>query len=112
MPHGSAHAGGVEIIALCDGVLESSDPIEESFLDAPPGTWDDVGTRYPGTVAGSGHWRLHVHCFALRSAGRTILVDTGFGPVTAPAFAWGSPDGSRSSSPRRASKPPRSTPSS
>jgi glyoxylase-like metal-dependent hydrolase (beta-lactamase superfamily II) len=88
MPHGSAHVGGVEIVALCDGVLESSDPIEESFLGATPGTWDDVSSRHPDTVAASGHWRLHVHCFALRSAGRTILVDTGFGPVTAPAFAW------------------------
>lgn len=88
MPHGSAHVGGVEIVALCDGVLESSSPIEESFLGATPGTWDDARTRYPDTVAASGHWRLHVHCFALRSAGRTILVDTGFGPVTAPAFAW------------------------
>lgn len=88
MPHGSTHVGGVEIIALCDGVLESTSPIDQSFLGAPPGTWDDVGTRYPETVTASGNWRLHVHCFALRSEGRTILVDTGFGPVTAPAFAW------------------------
>ena len=88
MPHGSTHVGGVEIFALCDGVLESSESIAESFLGAPPGTWEDVGTRYPETVAASGNWRLHVHCFAVRSEGRTILVDTGFGPVTAPAFAW------------------------
>ncbi len=87
MPHGSAHVGGIEIVALCDGVLES-DPIEESFLGATAATWDDVRTRYPDTVTASGNWRLHVHCFVLRSAGRTILVDTGFGPVTAPAFAW------------------------
>jgi glyoxylase-like metal-dependent hydrolase (beta-lactamase superfamily II) len=88
MPHGSMQVGQVQITALCDGVLETSDPIEQSFLGAPQGTWDDVRTRFPDTVAPSGHWRLHVHCYALRSAGRTILVDTGFGPVTAPAFAW------------------------
>jgi glyoxylase-like metal-dependent hydrolase (beta-lactamase superfamily II) len=88
MPHGSAHVGGVEIVALCDGVLESSSPIEESFLGAPEGTWDDARTRYADTIAPSGNWLLHVHCFALRSEGRTILIDTGFGPVTAPAFAW------------------------
>jgi glyoxylase-like metal-dependent hydrolase (beta-lactamase superfamily II) len=88
MPHGSARVGEVEIIALCDGVLESSEPIEESFLGATQDTWDDAAERYPETVAPSGHWRLHVHCFALRSEGRTIVVDTGFGPVTAPAFAW------------------------
>ena len=32
---------GVEITALCDGVLESSEPIEESFLGAP-GTLEKV----------------------------------------------------------------------
>jgi mRNA degradation ribonuclease J1/J2 len=68
--------------------LESGEPIEESFLGATTDTWDDAAGRYPETVAPSGHWRLHVHCFALRSEGRTIVVDTGFGPVTAPAFAW------------------------
>jgi len=88
MPHGTVHIGDVEIIALCDGVLETSDSLEDSFLGAPAGTWDDARTRYPETVGSSGVWRLHVHCYALRSAGRTILVDTGFGPVTAPAFAW------------------------
>lgn len=88
MPHGSAQVGEVEITALCDGVLDSSEALEESFLAAPPGTWDDARTRYPETVGPSGHWRLHVHCFALRTSGRMILVDTGFGPVTAPAFAW------------------------
>lgn len=88
MPHGSAQVGEVEITALCDGVLDSSEALEESFLGASPGTWDDARTRYPETVGASGHWRLHVHCFALRTSGRTILVDTGFGPVTAPAFAW------------------------
>jgi glyoxylase-like metal-dependent hydrolase (beta-lactamase superfamily II) len=88
MPHGSTHIGDVEIIALCDGVLETSDSIEDSFLGAPAGTWDDVRARYPDTVGSSGVWRLHVHCYALRSAGRTVLVDTGIGPVTAPAFAW------------------------
>lgn len=88
MPHGSARIGDIEVIALCDGVVESSDPIEESFLGATPGTWDDVRITDPQTVAESGNWRLHVHCFALRTAGRTILVDTGFGPVTAPAYAW------------------------
>jgi glyoxylase-like metal-dependent hydrolase (beta-lactamase superfamily II) len=88
MPHGSKHVGEVEIIALCDGVLELSEPIEESFLGAPPGTWDDARTRHPNTFGASGGWRLHVHFYALRSAGRTVLVDTGFGPVTAPAFAW------------------------
>jgi glyoxylase-like metal-dependent hydrolase (beta-lactamase superfamily II) len=88
MPHGSVQVGEVEITALCDGVLDSSEALEESFLGAPAGTWDDARARYPETVGPTGHWRLHVHCFALRTSGRTILVDTGFGPVTAPAFAW------------------------
>jgi glyoxylase-like metal-dependent hydrolase (beta-lactamase superfamily II) len=33
-------------------------------------------------------WRLHVHAFVLRTGPRTILVDTGVGPASAPAFAW------------------------
>jgi len=33
-------------------------------------------------------WRLHVHAFVLRSGTRTILIDTGVGPESAPAFVW------------------------
>ncbi len=80
--------GDVEILSLCDGIVSSSRPIEESFLGAEPGTWDRVRLEHPDTIGPDGRWVLHVFAFVLRSGGRTILVDAGFGPASAPAFSW------------------------
>lgn len=94
MPHGSIRVGEVEIVALCDAVVESSGTIEESYPRVPDETWPELKERYPASVAPSGHWRLHVHAFLLRAGARTILFDTGIGPESAPAFAWARTGGS------------------
>jgi glyoxylase-like metal-dependent hydrolase (beta-lactamase superfamily II) len=86
MPHGSRAIGAVEITALCD-IVTFTDSVEESFPGASAETWAEARERYPEAFDGP-RWRLHVHAFALRTDGRTILVDTGVGPETAPAFAW------------------------
>jgi glyoxylase-like metal-dependent hydrolase (beta-lactamase superfamily II) len=88
VPHGSIRVGDVDLFALCDADIEDTDPIEAAFPMVPAEAWDELRAAYPETVAPSGRWRLHVHCYVLRSAAWTVLVDTGIGPETAPAFAW------------------------
>ena len=87
MPHGSRRVGEVEILALCDGVVLGGGPATQSFPGATDAVWAETRERYPDVFDGDS-WSLHVHCFAIRSAGHTILVDTGVGPESAPAFAW------------------------
>jgi glyoxylase-like metal-dependent hydrolase (beta-lactamase superfamily II) len=67
--------------------------VEESFPGGRPETWEAARLRHPGAFGGD-RWRLHIRCFLLRSAGRTILVDAGLGPEGAPAFAWSGVAGS------------------
>ncbi len=94
MPHGSFRVGDVEVVPLCDGVVEASRTLEESYPNVPPAAWPGLRARYPETVGPNGRWQLHVHCFVLRVAGRTVLFDTGIGPRSAPAFGWtGAPGG-------------------
>lgn len=88
MPHGSSSVGRVDVTALCDAVVDSSEASEASFPGASEAVWAETRERYPGVFGEQGRWRLQVHCFVLRSDGRTVLVDTGIGPESAPAFAW------------------------
>jgi glyoxylase-like metal-dependent hydrolase (beta-lactamase superfamily II) len=87
MPHGSIRIGSVEIAALCDAVVLASRPTSESFPGVRPDVLAEARERYP-EVFHVERWRLHVHAFLLRTAGRTILVDAGIGPESVPAFAW------------------------
>lgn len=87
MPHGSIRVGTVEITALCDAILLASRPATESFPGVEPGVLAEAKERYPEVFQGA-RWRLHVHAFLLRTGERTILVDSGVGPETVPAFAW------------------------
>lgn len=80
--------GSVEVVALCEGATDYHSPIEVAYPGIPERAWDPYRQRYPDAFASSGTWRLHVHCFVVRSSGRTILVDTGVGPPDAPATGW------------------------
>jgi glyoxylase-like metal-dependent hydrolase (beta-lactamase superfamily II) len=80
--------GSVEVVALCDGAADYHSAIQVAYPGISDEAWDPFRERYPGEFAPSGTWRLHVHCFVVRSAGRTILVDTGVGPPGAPATGW------------------------
>ena len=93
MPHGSIHVGSIEIVALCDGVLSSEESIASSFPRVPDETWPRLLEEHPECATDDGRWRLHDHCYLIRAGGRTILFDTGFGPATAPAFAWSGTEG-------------------
>jgi glyoxylase-like metal-dependent hydrolase (beta-lactamase superfamily II) len=93
MPHGAIRVGDVEVVALCDAVVASTESIEESFPLVPADAWPRLVAERPETVADDGRWRLHVHCFIVRADGRTILFDTGIGPSSMPAFSWTATEG-------------------
>jgi glyoxylase-like metal-dependent hydrolase (beta-lactamase superfamily II) len=79
--------GSVRIVPLLDAVTAGSLPVSEKFPGSLPPALDEARERHPGVFEGD-RWRLHVRCFAVRSQGRTILVDTGVGPESRPAFSW------------------------
>ncbi len=68
-------------------MTHSSHPTVENYPDIRPEIWSEARRRHPG-VFDADRWRLFVRCTALRSQGRTILVDAGVGPPSVPAFAW------------------------
>jgi glyoxylase-like metal-dependent hydrolase (beta-lactamase superfamily II) len=88
LPHGSLRIGRVEVLSLCDGVTLAGGGPQESFPGVRDDVWAASRERYPWAFGPDDSWRLHVHASLLRSQGHTILVDTGVGPESAPAFAW------------------------
>lgn len=75
------------MIPLLDAVVLAERSAVDSFPGGRADTWGEARRRHPALFLGD-RWRLAVRCFVLRSGGRTILVDAGVGPETAPAFAW------------------------
>jgi glyoxylase-like metal-dependent hydrolase (beta-lactamase superfamily II) len=92
MPSGAWRVGAVEVVSLLDGIILTSDPATESFPGGSPEAWAEVRERHP-ELFGEDRWRLHVRATLLRSAGHVVLVDTGVGPESAPAYAWSSTRG-------------------
>ncbi len=86
MPSDERRVGAVEIVSLLDGIIVG-DTAAEGFPGAAPEIWTEARDRYP-EVFEQDRWRLHVRATLLRSMGHTVLVDTGVGPESAPAFAW------------------------
>ena len=67
--------GNVEIVAIMDMVPPPYDAAE--FFPAVP---DEAWRPYESECLEDGRLQLYYGCFALRSAGRLVLVDTGAGP--------------------------------
>jgi glyoxylase-like metal-dependent hydrolase (beta-lactamase superfamily II) len=93
MPHGSYRVGDVEVVALCDAVVEASRTLEEAYPRVPLDAWPALRTEHPETVGHVGRWLLHVHAYLVRASGRTVLFDAGIGPPSGPAFAWAAASG-------------------
>lgn len=68
-----ARVGKVEVIALVDAI-ESYDA-NAVYIDAAGAT-----APFSGYLDNEGRVALNFGCFLLRDGGRTILVDTGWGP--------------------------------
>lgn len=88
MPGDRIRVGPIELVSLLDGDETLGDPLEGSFPGVPAEAWASIKRDQPQLVGTTGAWRLRVRCTLLRAGGRTILVDTGVGPASAPAAAW------------------------
>ncbi|MFF4121995.1 MBL fold metallo-hydrolase [Microbispora rosea] len=70
MPHHEPRiVSGVEIVPLCDAVGPMKDPVRKPLPEMFAGA----------TFAPGEEWVLHFHCYLVRAAGRTVLVDAGIG---------------------------------
>jgi glyoxylase-like metal-dependent hydrolase (beta-lactamase superfamily II) len=70
--------GDVELLPLVDALGELGD-LGELYPEVEHAAWDPYRALYPQLFAGT-QWRLPCTCYLLRTAGPTILVDTGVGP--------------------------------
>jgi glyoxylase-like metal-dependent hydrolase (beta-lactamase superfamily II) len=87
VPSRARRVGAVEIVSLLDATVLAGGPATDGFPGGAAEVWAEARRRHPSVFDGD-RWRLPVRCTLLRSGGRTILVDTGVGPQSAPAFAW------------------------
>ena len=70
--------GGIEIVALSDMNLPFPMPLGQLFPDAPEASWEPYKQRYPDAFE-QDHMLIEIGCYLVRTAGRTILIDTGYG---------------------------------
>ncbi len=71
--------GNVEIVALSDMNIAFPTRLGEMWPKVPLDAWHTYMERYPDTFEGD-RIRLEIGCYLVRSQGRTILIDTGYGP--------------------------------
>ena len=67
--------GNVEVLVFIDMVPPPYDP-GEFFPQVPLDAWEP----YRSDTLENGRLQLYYGCFALRSRGQVVLVDTGMGP--------------------------------
>lgn len=73
----SVNVGNVEIVQFLD--LSFAFPYSAAFPDIAEEQWAPYRELYPRSTKDE-TWATNAQCFAIRSTGRTILIDTGFGP--------------------------------
>ena len=71
--------GSTEIVALSDMNCVFPTPLGELWPNVPRNAWEPYQERYAETFEGSDHMRIEIGCYLVRSLGRTILIDTGYG---------------------------------
>ena len=74
----SLRVGEVEIVALSDMQLAFPTPLTDLFPGTDDKDWEPYRERYPDTFDGD-HVLIEIGCYLVRSDGRTILIDTGYG---------------------------------
>lgn len=78
MASSSISIGSIELLPVEDAVGLLAE-YGDVYPDVPEEEWEPYRMLYPDLFAGPS-WRLPCNCFLVRSAGTTILVDTGVGP--------------------------------
>ena len=71
--------GNAEIVALSDMRFPYPTPLGELWPNVPVEEWDPFRERYPDTFQGD-LMNIEIGCYLVHSEGRTILIDTGYGP--------------------------------
>lgn len=88
MGDGKVTIGNVQIMGLSDAVVDFPMTLDQLFPTVSAEAWEPYRRRYPGVFGGPNVWHVDFGCYLLRSQGRTILVDTGIGPASAPIAAF------------------------
>ena len=70
--------GNAEIVALSDMNIVFPATIQELWPEVSLDAWKPYAERYPDTFEGQG-MRIEIGCYLVRSQGKTILIDTGYG---------------------------------
>ena len=73
------NVGNVEIIAVTDMNLIFPLTTQELWPDVSMESWAPYQSRYPDTFEGD-RMRMEIGCYVVRSKGKTILIDSGYGP--------------------------------
>ena len=71
--------GEAEIVALTDMNCSYPTPLTELWPKVPYDAWEPYRELYPDTFEGE-RMRIEIGCYLVRSQGKTILIDTGYGP--------------------------------
>lgn len=80
----SINIGNVEIVQLLDADLGF--PFSNVYPEVSAEQWEPYWELYPRSGNGTDGWKSNAQCYALRSGGETLLIDTGLGPGP---FPWG-----------------------
>jgi glyoxylase-like metal-dependent hydrolase (beta-lactamase superfamily II) len=72
------NVGSVELHAVRDAVGLIA-TYGEAYPEVPAEAWAPYRELYPELFDGE-HWKMPARCYLIRSAGTTVLVDTGVGP--------------------------------
>ena len=75
--------GNAEIVALSDMNCVYPTPLADLWPNVPLEAWDAFRGRYADTFSDGGrgtHMNIEIGCYLVRSQGKTILIDTGYGP--------------------------------
>lgn len=79
MPDLEMTVGNAQIVALTDMNCVYPTPLVELWPNVPYDSWEPYRAMFPDTFEGA-HMRIEIGCYLVRSQGRTILIDTGYGP--------------------------------
>ena len=71
--------GEIQIVALTDMNCVYPTPLDELWPGVPLADWDRYRESFPDTFEGDAHMRIEIGCYLVRSGGKTILIDTGYG---------------------------------
>jgi glyoxylase-like metal-dependent hydrolase (beta-lactamase superfamily II) len=82
--------GRYDVVSVVDSVGDLDDPggMLDEFLSPSNEAWEPYRAQYPELFAANGAWRLYVRALLIRDSARAIVVDTGVGPLSAPAASW------------------------